>query len=189
MKKWGEEKWTLGVIAMALPAQSHSSPTSQLPFLQRLTLNNLPPIMSKLLAKCAQNIEKGSRANFGHYAEQIGAGWGSDVETNYISKQQRHLKSSGRRQEKERKERFVTFSENRRFLFTPPNGCEHFLNIARGGWIRKVKGLEVIVMAPHPSRLINKISLGWMEIERKEKWKKKVKVLAKKSKWKWQKRQ
>ena len=177
---------------MALPAQSHSSPTSQLPFLQRLTLNNLPPIMSKLLAKCAQNIEKGSRANFGHYAEQIGAGWGSDVETNYISKQQRHLKSSGRRQEKERKERFVTllvFSENRRFLFTPPNGCEPFLNIARGGWIRKVKGLEVIVMPPHPSRLINKISLGWMEIERKEKWKKKVKVLAKKSKWKWQKRQ
>ena len=29
--------------------------------------------MSKLLAKCAQNIEKGSRANFGHYVKQIGA--------------------------------------------------------------------------------------------------------------------
>ena len=158
MKKWGEEKWTLGVIAMALPAQSHSSPTSQLPFLQRLTLNNLLPIMSILLAKCAQNIEKGSRANFGHYAEQIEAGWGSDVETNYISKQQRHLKSSGRRQEKERKERFVTLlvSENRRFLFTPPNGCEHFLNTAQSVCIRKVKGMAPI--STPKSYLIYKVS-------------------------------
>ena len=38
-------------------------------------------------------------------------------------------------------------SENKRFLFTRPNGCEHFLNIAHsGGCIRKVKGLAGILM-------------------------------------------
>ena len=55
--------------------------------------------------------------------------------------------------------------------------------------IRKVKGLAVIVMAPHPSRLINKLSLfipkralHCNEWNPKEKWQKKE-VLKKKIKW------
>ena len=42
---------------------------------------------------------------------------------------------------------------------TPPNGCEHFLNIACGGCIRKVKGLAGITMRRAFSHLIYKFSL------------------------------
>ena len=158
---------------MKLTAQSHSSSTAQLAFLRRLTADNLPPIMSKLRRKCAQNIQKASGAQFGHYARKIGVVLSSDLhnrhfnscrieedresnmETNYISKQQKAFKERTGCQGQERKGRFVkaVVSENKRFLFTPPNGCEHFLNIACGGCIRKVKGLAVIVMAK-PSHLI-----------------------------------
>ena len=59
---------------------------------------------------------------------------------------QNNNESAGRRAEsEERRERFVTVvSENKRFLFTPPNGCEHFLNTAQSVCIRKVKGMAPI---------------------------------------------
>ena len=71
---------------------------------------------------------------------------------------QNNKESAGRRAEsEERRERFVTVvSENKRFLFTPPNGCEHFLNTAQSVCIRKVKGMAPI--STPKSYLIYKVS-------------------------------
>ena len=71
---------------------------------------------------------------------------------------QNNKESPGRRAEsEERRERFVTVvSENKRFLFTPPNGCEHFLNTAQSVCIRKVKGTAPI--STPKSYLIYKVS-------------------------------
>ena len=71
---------------------------------------------------------------------------------------QNNKESPGLRAEsEERRERFVTVvSENKRFLFTPPNGCEHFLNTAQSVCIRKVKGTAPI--STPKSYLIYKVS-------------------------------
>ena len=108
-------------------------------FLVQINREQSPPIimiMPKLRPKCAQNIQKASGAQFGHYAREIGVlfyaqlhneqfcqeqeGLVSNMETNYISnmesnmgtnynsqRQQRHLKAHSWCWEKERKEQFV----------------------------------------------------------------------------------
>ena len=143
-------------------------------FLAQINREQSPPDNVQIAPKMCAKYPKGQRSSIWSLCKEdwsrilssdlhnrhfnswrIEEGLVSNMETNYISKQQKAFKERAGCQEQERKGRFVkaVVSENKRFLFTPPNGCEHFLNIACGGCIRKEKGLAVIVMA-EPSHLI-----------------------------------
>ena len=156
-------------LVVELPSQSHFIRSGELvffcKFLPRLVeREQSPSIISKLHAKypkgqlqspiwslCTKDWSSlYARLQINIFLSK------SNTESNY--KPKNNKESPGRRAEsEERRERFVTVvSENKRFLFTPPNGCEHFLNTAQSVCIRKVKGTAPI--STPKSYLIYKVS-------------------------------